>query len=37
MLSTTGSLEIVYWIAELRLRDEDEKEALERAREEAGY
>lgn len=34
MLATTGSAEITEWIAEFLLRDEDELEAMTRAREE---
>ena len=35
MLSTLGSAEIALWIAEYRLRAREEKEAYDKAREEA--
>lgn len=34
MLATTGSAEITEWVAEFSIRDEDEIEAITRAREE---
>jgi len=36
MLATTGSFELAEWFAELKLRNEDQEQALEEARSEGG-